>query len=71
MKTLQKFISLLLSLLMLLSALPPLVFAEEESVYSITNGYLTYSFNASTGGFSVETVEGNPKKALDNNLPLL
>ena len=71
MKTFRKFIALLLSLLMLLSALPPLVFAEEESVYSITNGYLTYSFNAATGGFSVETVEGNPKKALDNNLPLL
>ena len=70
MKTLRKITSLLLSLLMVVSVISPTVFAE-DSVYSITNGYLTYAFNAATGGFSIETVEGNPKKVLDNDMPLL
>ena len=63
----------MLALVMFVSIFPLGVFAEGENdnIYSITNGYLTYSFNADTGGFAIETEEGNPKKILDNNIPLL
>ena len=73
MKALKRIISSMLALVMFVSILPLGVFAEGENdnIYSITNGYLTYSFNADTGGFAIETEEGNPKKILDNNIPLL
>ena len=63
----------MLALVMFVSIFPLGVFAEGENdnIYSITNGYLTYSFNADTGGFAIETEEGNPKKNLDNNIPKL
>lgn len=63
----------MLVLVMLISVFPLGAFAEGEdgNVYSISNGYLTYSFNADTGGFAIETEEGNPRKQLDNDIPLL
>lgn len=39
--------------------------------YSIANEYMKYSINSRTGGFSIETIDGHPQKAFDNNLPLL
>lgn len=39
--------------------------------YSIANDFMKYSINSKTGGFSIETVDGHPQKAFDNNLPLL
>lgn len=71
MKALKKVTSCILAFVMLVSLLPLAAFADDESTYSITNGYLTYTFHADTGGFSIETAEGNPKKALDNDMPLL
>ena len=73
MKAFKRIISSMLALVMFVSIFPLGVFAEGENdnIYSITNGYLTYSFNADTGGFAIETEEGNPKKTLDNNIPLL
>ena len=73
MKAFKRIISSMLALVMFVSIFPLGVFAEGENdnIYSITNGYLTYSFNADTGGFAIETEEGNPKKILDNNIPLL
>lgn len=70
MKAFKKFITYLLVLAAMASVLPANVSAE-ENIYSIKNGYLNFMFNADTGGFSVETEEGNPKKLLDNNIPLL
>lgn len=73
MKAFKRIISSMLVLVMLISVFPLGVFAEGEggNVYSISNGYLTYSFNADTGGFAIETEEGNPRKQLDNDIPLL
>jgi len=39
--------------------------------YSIANDFMKYSINSKTGGFSIETVDGHPQKAFDNNIPLL
>lgn len=66
MKAFKRIISSMLALVMFVSIFPLGVFAEGENdnIYSITNGYLTYSFNADTGGFAIETEEGNPKKLL-------
>lgn len=73
MKAFKRIISSILTLAMLISVFPLSAFAEGESenIYSISNGYLTYSFNADTGGFAIETEEGNPRKLLDNDIPLL
>ena len=64
MKAFKRIISSMLALVMFVLIFPLGVFAEGENdnIYSITNGYLTYSFNADTGGFAIETEEGNPKK---------
>lgn len=66
MKAFKRIISSMLALVMFVLIFPLGVFAEGENdnIYSITNGYLTYSFNADTGGFAIETEEGNPKKFL-------
>ena len=71
MKSYKRILSCILALAVMLSVFPANIFAEENNEYSITNGYLTYTFNADTGGFAIETAEGNPKKLLDNNIPLL
>ncbi|MCC8160345.1 MAG: S-layer homology domain-containing protein [Oscillospiraceae bacterium] len=65
----RRIISLLLTIA-LLTAIAPLT-AMADEIYSISNGYLTYSYNAETGGFSIETAEGNPQKSYDDNIPLL
>lgn len=72
MNIFKKLISYALVLSMLIGVLTPCIAgAEEQNIYSISNGYLTYTFHADTGGFAIETAEGNPKKSLDNNIPLL
>lgn len=72
MSIIKKIIAHVLVLSMLIGVLTPCIAgAEEQNVYSISNGYLTYTFHADTGGFAIETAEGNPKKSLDNNIPLL
>ncbi len=71
MKLMKKLVVWLLTVSMLASVLPIGVFAADTDEYSITNGYLTYTFNGKTGGFSIETAEGHPQKALDNDIPLL
>ena len=55
MKAFKRIISSMLALVMFVSIFPLGVFAEGENdnIYSITNGYLTYSFNADTGGFEI------------------
>lgn len=71
MNNFKKIICLLITLMMVISILPVSAYAAEENIYSIQNDYIRYSINAKTGGFSIETLDGNPQKEVDNNIPLL
>jgi hypothetical protein len=69
---LKKTLAMLLVVTMLTPLIPLNVFADTaEQEYSISNGYLTYTINNKTGGFSIVTTEGHPQKKYDNNIPLL
>lgn len=70
MNIFKKALSYVLILAVLISAFPAAVFAEEDE-YRISNQYMSFTFNQKTGGFAIETAEGNPQKALDNDIPLL
>lgn len=70
MKILKKAAAYILALSTLVSAIPP-AFAESDEVYKISNNYMSFSYNEKTGGFAIETAEGNPQKLLDDNIPLL
>ncbi|MHA6480565.1 hypothetical protein ACX1C1_01305 [Paenibacillus sp. strain BS8-2] len=61
---------LCLTLLFTFASFPDRADASNEN-YSIANEFMKYSINAKTGGFSIETINGHPQKAFDNNLPLL
>ena len=64
--------AVLVALSMLAALLPAMsAAAAEANEYVIANDYITYSFNAATGGFCIENVDGHPQKPLDNNIPLL
>ena len=70
MNIFKKALSYVLILAVLISVFPAAVFAEEDE-YRISNQYMSFTFNQKTGGFAIETAEGNPQKALDNDIPLL
>ncbi|MGN0108159.1 MAG: hypothetical protein ACI4A5_10755, partial [Hominilimicola sp.] len=55
----------------MITALIPSALAESDKIFTIQNDYVKYSINSETGGFSVETLDGNPQKVLDDNIPLL
>lgn len=61
---------LVLTLLFTVASFPGRAEASDAN-YSIANDYMKYSINSKTGGFSIETMDGHPQKAFDNNLPLL
>lgn len=71
MKILKRVLSCALMLMMLASVFPLTAFGTQDALYTISNDYMKFSFNGTTGGFSVETLEGHPKKVLDDNIPLL
>lgn len=71
MNLFKKLLSGVLAAAMLVTSVPTVSLADGEDIYGIDNGYMRFSFNASTGGFAIETAEGNPRKSLDNNMPLL
>ena len=71
MKIFRKAIVLLLTAAMLVLTFPFSAFAGGVSESVITNGYIKYRYNEETGGFSIETAEGHPKKDSDNDMPLL
>ena len=71
MKIFKRAVSCVLILTFLLSLFPAYTFAEGNDEYRISNDYLSFMFNQKTGGFAIETAEGNPHKVLDNNIPLL
>ncbi len=70
-KLFNKITACILTIAMLLPVIPLAAFADGENEYTASNGYLTFTYNADTGGFALETDEGNPKKILDNGIPLL
>ena len=72
MKKIIKVISLLLVFTMLVSVLPVnMAAAATPTVYTINNGYIQYSINTETGGFSIATLTGHPQKKYDDNKTLL
>ena len=71
MKILQRTVSCILILAFIMSLFSTVTFAEEGDEYRISNDYLGFMYNSKTGGFAIETAEGNPHKSLDNNMPLL
>ena len=71
MKVFKRSFALLLTVIMLVTSFVFSAYAQAPDIYALDNGYLRYAFNAHPGGFAVETAEGNPKKLLDNNIPLL
>jgi hypothetical protein len=42
-----------------------------ENIISLDNGYIKYTLNKKTGGFSIHTLKGHPQKKYDDNIPLL
>lgn len=70
MNIIKRITAYLLTIAVLVSVFPAAVLADENE-YRISNEYLNFTFNKKTGGFAVETAEGNPQKVLDNNIPLL
>lgn len=72
MNIFKRFVSCILTAAMLISVFPCISYAEGDDEYKIvSNKYMSFTFNSKTGGFSIETAEGNPKKVLDDNIPLL
>lgn len=72
MNTTKKIVAYILTLVLLVSVFPTSIFAEPAAnEVRISNQYLSFTFNRDTGGFAIETLEGNPQKILDNNIPLL
>lgn len=72
MRITKRLMAVLVALSMLAALLPAMsAAAAEANEYVIANDYITYSFNAATGGFCIENVDGHPQKPLDNNIPLL
>ena len=71
----KRFLSLLLSLCLLLGLLPSGVITalaeEAETVYTLDNGYIRVSVSKENGGFSIGTAEGDKLKKSDNNKKLL
>lgn len=45
--------------------------AAASNTTVVKNKYIQYTMNRSTGGFSIDTLEGHPQKKYDDNLPLL
>lgn len=70
MNIFKKILAYMLAVMMLVSVIPAAAFAE-DGIYRIENNYMSFSFNKKTGGFAIETAEGNPQKILDDNIPLL
>ena len=74
MKRFTRFISMLLCIVTITTAIPVRVLADtssHDSVYSIDNGYIRVEVSGENGGFVVNTEEGDLLKKSDNNKKLL
>ena len=67
----KRVIALLLCVALILPILPAHVFAADDDVFKIDNGYIEVSVSKRNGGFLVNTVQGNLLKKSDNNKDLL
>ncbi|MEG2454734.1 MAG: hypothetical protein RSC08_00660, partial [Oscillospiraceae bacterium] len=68
----NKLLALILTAAMAITLLPTQALAlDYNGDYSISNEYVSYTINAKTGGFSIDTLTGHPQKQFDNNIPLL
>lgn len=61
----------ILSLLIIFSSLPSLVFAHTEKIAHLENQYIDVSINKKNGRFSIQTKEGHPLRDHDREKPLL
>lgn len=73
MNIIKKILSFVLVTAILVSTAPVIGFADSgiSGERTIFNDYMKFTFNFDTGGFAVETDKGNPRKVLDDNIPLL
>ena len=73
MKKINRIISCILLLIMILTNIRIDVYAANlpENIISLDNGYIKYTLNKKTGGFSIHTLKGHPQKKYDDNIPLL
>ena len=71
MRQLKRFLAILLSIALILPMRPAYVFAADEDVLKLSNGYIEVSVSKKNGGFLVNTVEGNQLRKSDNNKKLL
>lgn len=61
----------MLSIALILPMRPAYVFAADEDVLKLSDGYIEVSVSKKNGGFLINTVEGNQLKKSDNNKKLL
>lgn len=76
MRTVKRICAFLLAVIMtacgILELAPLEAYATAASNTTVVkNKYIQYTMNRSTGGFSIDTLEGHPQKKYDDNLPLL
>lgn len=76
MRTVKRICAFLLAVIMtacgILELAPLEAYAAAASNTTVVkNKYIQYTMNRSTGGFSIDTLEGHPQKKYDDNLPLL
>jgi len=67
----KRFLALILCFALILPLLPASVFAADDDVLKLDNGYIEASVSKKNGGFLVNTVEGDLLKKSDNNKKLL
>ena len=67
----KRFLAFLLCFALILPMLPTSVFAADDDVLKLDNGYIEVSVSKKNGGFLVSTIEGNLLKKSDNNKNLL
>ena len=74
MKIVNRTVASVLVVLVLLINIRIEVYAEaaaKNNTVSVDNGYIKYTINKKTGGFSIRTLKGHPQKKYDDNKPLL
>ncbi len=71
MKLSRRLLAILLSMSLVLTAVPASVFAADEDVIRMDNGYIEVCVSKKNGGFRVNTVEGDLLRKSDNNKKLL
>ena len=71
MKQLKRFLAIFLCIALILPTFPASVYAADEDVLKLSDGYIEVSVSKKNGGFLINTAEGNLLKKSDNNKNLL